>query len=700
MLKEQPEFIIAQDLSFKGILNDVKKSNTSLSPIFEAFTNALEAIKIKEKSNTGSKKGEIVISIYVEELTDKSFEFREIHISDTGIGFNEKEFKRFNTFKDNSKGYKNLGSGRIQYVHYFDRTVFRSEFIEEGLFYEREFVMSKSKPFLDKNAIVKIKYCKHSSGKETNTKITFSGLLEKSNIYNGMTDQTLKDDLIKRYLYYFCFNSEDLPKITIDYFVGNKLNSTAGISKLDIPLFDKRENISIQYNRVSKNAKSIEKIDKKEEFVLTTYRISSNILDSNDLKLISKGEVVEETKINLTGISKSDLIHGNKYLVLVSGNYIDERDSNVRGELNIPTRHSNDVLNLFNNEVIFIEDIEENVNSKLVSLYPEIEIVINRHKKELENIKEMFLIGDENDAEISLNDDDKKIIEKFYEAQAKKEARIDASLKQSIDRLENLDTTSKTYERDLEQEINRIVKIIPEQNKRTLSHYVARRKLVLELFGKIRNKGLKIQSESKRNKDEALIHNLLFHQKSTDSYGSDLWIINEEFIYFQGHSEFKLKDLKIENKKVFRTEFGEEEERYLNSLDKKRLESRPDVLLFPEEEKCIIIEFKAPNVDASDHLTQINKYATLIRNYTTSDFDIKLFYGYLIGEAIEPNDVMSGVTTFEYSKNFDYLFSPSQKVRHFNGGENGSIYTEVLKYSSLLQRAELRNNIFIKKLGL
>lgn len=48
MLQEEPKFIIAKDLSFRGILHDVKKSSTSLSPIFKAFTNALEAIKIKK----------------------------------------------------------------------------------------------------------------------------------------------------------------------------------------------------------------------------------------------------------------------------------------------------------------------------------------------------------------------------------------------------------------------------------------------------------------------------------------------------------------------------------------------------------------------------------------------------------------------------------------------------------------------------
>ena len=700
MIQQVPQFIIAKDLSFTGILHTIKKSPTSLSPVFEAFTNALESIKIKKSINEKFGDGTITISIFTTELTDKTTEFSSLEIVDNGIGFNEKEFKRFNTFKDNSKGFKNLGSGRLQYVHYFDRTVIKSVFNEGSDYFEREFILSKGKSFLNNNAIVKQNYCKQITKEETNTKVTFTGLLELSNIYNSLNDNTLKKELLRRYLHYFCFNSNEIPEIIIHFYIYDNLKSTSTISKYDIPKYDKKEDIVVQYNKSSKDGNSVEKSENKEIFSVATFKVGSNLLENNDVKLISKGEVVEETKISLNGISKNDNINGNKYLVLVSGNYIDEKDTNIRGELDIPTKNSQKIFNAFNHEILYLEDIESSVNDKLKALYPEIEKIIEKHENELEHLKEMFLIGEDDEVDISINDDDKKILEKFYEAQAKKEAKIDASIKESIDRLDYLDTTSKDYEDELEKEIKKLVRILPEQNKRTLSHYVARRKLVLELFSKILDKKLQVQNSGFREKDEALIHNLLFTQKSTNTYGSDLWILNEEFIYFKGNSEFQLKDLEIDNKKVFKSEFEEEEQRYLISLGQSRLDKRPDVLLFPEESKCIIIEFKAPNVNASDHLTQINKYASFIRNYTNKEFKIKTFYGYLIGEGIEAKDVQGSVSTFEHSHNFDYLFSPAQKVIDFKGDEHGSIYTEVLKYTSLLKRAELRNQIFIEKLGL
>ena len=133
-------------------------------------------------------------------------------------------------------------------------------------------------------------------------------------------------------------------------------------------------------------------------------------------------------------------------------------------------------------------------------------------------------------------------------------------------------------------------------------------------------------------------------------------------------------------------------------MGERRLAKRPDVLLFPEEHKAIIIEFKAPDVNVAEHLTQIDFYANLLLNYTIDNLHLTSFYGYLIGEEIEDRDVRGRVSRFEVSPNFKYWFRPSERVTNFNGGPEGSIYVEVIRYSTLLERAKMRNRIFINKL--
>ncbi|MFY7813943.1 MAG: ATP-binding protein [Chryseobacterium taeanense] len=694
-------YITTKDLLFKGILHDIKKSKTSLQPIFEAFTNALEAIKIKAQQ-IPDYKGKIEIKINsVDTTVENAYEFASLSITDDGIGFNEEEFKRFNTFKDFTKGFKNLGSGRVQYAHYFDRTIVKSVFKNTEKNYEREFIVSKHDNFLDQNAIVLHKYCKESSETETGTTINFITLLENSNIYNGLNAEVLKKELLERYIHYFCHNHETLPEIEILFFVHAILKDEQSISDKDIPKFEKSEKIKVKYSKIPAKGKGIDKIDKEEVFTIDAFKIQSSILKENNLKLVSKGEIVEDSGISLQSLASKDTVKGHKYLFLVSGNYIDDRDTNLRGELNIPTKDSfTKSLNAFSNEEVLLEDIQEEVNNKINSMYPEIEEVKKEHDKQLERLKEMFNLDDQTvkDIDISINDSESKILEKFYEAEAKKTASVDASIKASIDKLELLDTRSENYNEELKKEVEKLVKTIPLQNKTSLTHYVARRKLVLDLFQKILDKKLKIQSDSETNFDEALIHNLLFQQSSTNPESSDLWIINEDFVYFKGSSEKQLSKVMIDGELLFKEKFTEEEEKYLTSLGENRKIKRPDILLFPEEGKCIIIEMKAPDVNAADHLSQIDFYANLIRNYTQDKFQITMFYGYLIGQNIESRDVLGRVSRYEHSYQFDYLFRPSENVIGFDGRSNGAIYTEVLKYTTLLSRAKQRNKIFLEKL--
>jgi hypothetical protein len=299
---------------------------------------------------------------------------------------------------------------------------------------------------------------------------------------------------------------------------------------------------------------------------------------------------------------------------------------------------------------------------------------------------------------ISLDESEKEILEKVYIADSKTIAKKDAEIKKNIDRLHDLDPTDGEYQNNLNSITSDLVKAIPLQNKAALTHYVARRKLVLELFDTILTRELEAQKTGKRNIDEKLLHNLIFQQSATKPEESDLWLINEDFIYFKGTSEGRLCDIEIDGKKIFKKEFSAEEERYLLSLSENRTIKKPDVLLFPDEGKCIIVEFKNLNVNIADHLLQINKYASLIRNFSDDQFQLETFYGYLIGESIEPRDVRGCDSDFVEAYNFDYLFRPRKAIVDENGRRDGSLYTEVIKYSTLLDRAKRRNEIFIRKL--
>ncbi len=702
---KKEDYIISNDIYYQGIVESIKKSKEQLQPVYEAFTNSLESLKLVSEQ-LKDKFIKIVFN-YNKSLLDQVISLNKISIIDNGGGFDEENFNRLKRYKDTRKGFSNKGCGRIQFLHFFDTAEYISIFREKENLKKIKFILSKSKKFLSKNAIILLQSLENVSEEEPITSLVLKNLLDEKDksFYDNLTADIIKEKFLSKYILEFCAHRDNLPQISIEFFINDEINSRAIITKEDIPSNDKQKDINLNYYTLSEDGKDFEKLQTTETLKLISFKISKQSLHKNEIKLSSKNEICDEPKIKFDSLPPTDSIDDNRYLFLISGKYIDKNDGDTRGNINIPTKKEfkkskSDNLELFDNEVIFLDDIEEKVNKTILSLYDEIQEKVNKKQTEIKKLKEMFLLNEEtvNTLTFGLDETEEKILEKVYTADVKITAQKDAEIKINIDKLESLDTTSDDYIENLENIIDDLVKAIPLQNRTSLTHYVARRKLILELFDKILKKQLEIQKKNNRNIDEKLLHNLIFQQTSNKSDKSDLWIINEEFIYFKGTSEYKLKDVEINGKKIFKEKLTEEEEKYCLSLEEDRTRKKPDVLLFPNEGKCIIIEFKNPDVNMSYHINQINNYAILIRNLTVEEFQFDTFYGYLIGEKIEPNEVRAHDADFKISYHLDYVFRPSKTVAGMFGRKDGSLYTEVIKYSTLLKRAQLRNEIFIKKL--
>lgn len=708
------KYFKAKGIDYKGQLQKIQKSSNKLQPLYEALTNSIEAIKLLESEN----KKEIFIQLFlIPKLfsdTTNEFELSKLVIKDYGIGFNDKEFDRFTKLHDNSKGFNNQGSGRIQYMHFFENTKFESIYYDEKSstkYYQRNFWLSKSDTYIGNDAIICFEEPFEVTANQSETTITFQNFLDEEDIkyYNHLTPELLKEHFKEHYLYFFCENRDNIPKITIQSFLNNKEIESDAISKEDIPKEDKTESINIKYKRLSEKNKLIQ-TEEEETFYIKSFKLDNSVLTANDLKLTSKHEIVRgkfDKKFELTILKPEDIIEDKRYLFLVSSEYIDKRDTDTRGELTLYTdeEYKNDSSLFKENQFISINDIQQQVNSHILTMYTEILDNKKKHEVDVEKLKSMFLLDEEVLKKIKINvqDTDEKILKKVYEYDAKLKAEKDAKIKEEIESLKKLNPADSDYEKTLNKKVTNLVKQIPMQNRTALSHYVARRKLVLDLFSQTLERELEIQKTTKRNIDEKLLHNIIFQQSSTNPEESDLWVINEEFIYFDGTSEENLGSIELNGEKILKDddELTEEEKEFKSSLDENRYQKRPDILLFPEEGKCIIIEFKNPDKNISFHLQQINNYSTLIWNFSKEKYQFNTFYGYFVGEKINSFDVRSHDSSFIESEHFDYLFRPSKIIAGLFGTKSdANLYTEVIKYSTLLQRAKRRNEIFIKKLGL
>lgn len=705
---KQKEYIKAKGIWYANEIKTIKKNNThALHPVYEAFTNAWEAI-LDKFAVTDFSHGIICIEFYIKTMLygkeDKIFDFDKIVIQDNGIGLDENNFERLINIRDDRKGHSNKGTGRIQFIHFFDETKIKSIFTENNETKKISVTLSKKNEFIKKNAILRVDEISTIPDTiDLSTEVLFFSPLDKNDesYYTNTTIDIIKREIIQHFLSTFCDNRNNLPKILIKRYINKTLEEQIEITQEDIPEPDKERAFTINYSKLNDKNK-IEQLSTGENFILKTFIQSDAILAENALYLTSKGEIVN--RIKLSSILKDEVIAGNRYLFLLSSSYIDQRINDDRGSVFLISGKDFKQQNentLYPEAVILYENIEEETNQVIESLYPEIREKVEEKLKNIKELQDMFLLNPKTvntlKNSIKNTDSDADILKKIYKDDAEIEAERDAEIKKQIKQIEKLMPTDKDYQKELKAQIQEFVQIIPLQNRVSLSQYVARRKLVLEIFSKILHKELDKLKNGERI-DEDILHNLIFQQSTHNAEDSDLWLINEEFIYFKGFSEHKLEDIEYEGKKLFDKPFSEEDKRYLNSLGEKRLSKRPDILLFPDEGKCIIIEFKAPDVNVAEHLEQINFYASLLLNYTIEELKILSFYGYLIGESIEDRDVRGRVSSFEYSPNFHYWFKPSEKVINFNGGNNGNIYTEIIKYSDLLERAQLRNKIFIDKL--
>lgn len=705
----------ARGIMYLGELRTIKKkADSQLQFLYEAFMNSWEAIVEKYTSNHINK-GKISIKLFLKGnlLSDRNnvYDFEKFEIEDNGIGLNEKNYSRLLTLRDDSKKMSNKGTGRIQYIHFFDVTKIKSTYKSKDTSYkEIEVTLSKKEAFLKNNAIIRLDKEVDSVLSDSGCRVTFINPLDKKDLsyFSSLSAEAIKTNFIKHFLSLFCENRAMLPQINVIVYHDEEEFKKLQVLEGDISKPDKEESLEIAYSKLDERNKIV-KSEKTETFQLKAFKLSSSELKNNGIYLVSKGSTGKT--IDIDTLKKDDEINGKRYMFLLSGQYLDDRDQDDRGNIRLIESkefRSQNEGNLFAEEEILFESVKEEANERINSLYKELESKNQEKNKNIDELREMFLLNSKTvesiRKKIRNTDSDEKILKVIYEADSEIEAEKDNQIKEQLEALKKI-TPDKTenYQKELQKMVDEFVKLIPLQNRTTLSRYVARRKLVLDLFGQILNKELEeVRSNKKGRIDEKLLHNLIFQQSSESECpeDSDLWLINEEYIYFKGFSESKLDDVKIGDDYLFKREsdMEEEEKEYKYKNNKDAGERRPDVLLFPKEGKCIIIEFKAPDVDVSNHLNQINRYARLINNLSSNKIIINTYYGYLIGESIDIDEVQDADSDFISSANLNYIYRPYKKITGKFGRENGALYTEIIKYSTLLERAQLRNQIFIDKL--
>ena len=700
------KYYTSSDLKWKGVVKSVYKSGNKLQPIFEAITNALESIELRKRKGACFDPYIRIELHYGKNLQEERDNMYSIIIEDNGVGFDDKNFNRLLIFKDDSKGFNNLGSGRIQLVHFFQTAEYESVYIDKNKNTSfRNFTLSKQESFLANNAIVRL----DSEGTIENVTDIFTKLSLKEfrdnhdqSFYNNLSIEDLREAIINHYVIYLCSHN-DFPRIILEYYFHDALEDRLVIKQEDAPTPSVTPlKLELPLSKIAEDCKHISTINETVVVELQSYKLPASTLNKNQIKIASKEEIIEGIRLKLSCLKADEIIDQNRYLFLLTGQYFDDLAEDDRSNIKILSKKEfrrMAVNGLVNGPQLLTETIEEQVSNKAEHIFKEIGSQKEKYKERLQQLKDQYLLSDDALGEINADDSVEEILQKAYSYDAKLIARSDATYQNCLDKLKSIDTTASDYHEMLSNIVGELSECIPVKDRNTLTRYVAHRKMVIELFALILNGDTDAQSTQERCVDEKRLHNLLFTQGSDNSESSNLWFLNEEYVYFSGLSEHQLKDVKIKGESIFKDSITEEENRYLHSLGENRTVKRPDILLFPAEHKCIIIELKTPTTNLSQHITQIRKYAYFLRNFTKEDIVIDTFYGYLIGEALEPRDVRAVDGDFKYDPRFNYCYRRNINVVDDSGyARDGSMEIEIIQYSELLKRAIHRNQTYISKL--
>ncbi len=531
-------YISSEGLSWRGVLKGFPKATNIMQPLFEAFTNSLEAIDMRKRQ------GDIFLpyihlDFYFNHTTENENDgLTRLSITDNGIGFDNENFNRLKVFKDDSKGDGNKGSGRIQFIQFFTTATYESVYRQDGTYKLRRFVLSKAESFLRQNSILRLDEERElDNNSDLKTTLLLDDLRTKSDVkfFNGLEIQDIKENLLNHYILYFCVNRTHLPEIVINYYHGTNVISTRRISTGDIPeVSHEDETINIPLSRISSDMKRVETSTEKIEVNIKSFRLPYGQLKKNSVKITCKGEVVDSVKVKLDCLPLDMQIGTSVFLFLLSSKYFDERIGDSRDTLEILNRTEFKKRAKQHGRIepqIIMDDLQAKVSVKAEEMYPEISEQKEIHAEQLAMLKQTYMLSEEALAETDVNDSVEDILKKAYIYDAKLIAERDAAYHSMLKQLNLLDTSNPSYRTDLERLVTEMTKTIPLQDKESLSRYVTHRKLVLDLMVKILRRETNCQNiEDTRNVDEKLLHNLLFTQHSDDVYNSDLWMLNEDYL--------------------------------------------------------------------------------------------------------------------------------------------------------------------------
>lgn len=660
------------------LVANMKERTNVYTPLVEAVVNSIQAIE-----DTKRKDGLVTIRILrssQDTLLRAEGELPAVigfEIEDNGVGFTKENRDSFNTIYSDKKSVRGgKGFGRFTYLKYFDEVKINSIYEKDGKAFRRIFTLGQGYQIIENES-------DHPLNKtgELKTVLTLDKLKHRS---FEKKIETIARKLLEKILVYFIIDDAPCPRIVVE-------DPSLGAS---VDLNEILEKKGGEIELVSSDSLELTADSEAHNFSVNIFKIYYPDQQNSKISLVANHREVTEIPIqkfipefveNFFDVIKSDsgeIKRDYRIKTFVRGPYLDKHVSLERTSFDFP-KGDRDNETLFG----FTEDaIARRASEMTKKAFPD-EVKSRKEKKEQRikdyvNTKAPWHKSYVRDLEwdiVPYHLNDGMIEGELQRVKYRKEQESRAKVDQIL----------SSDEENLSEKIATLARTVSEIGMSDLTHYVALRRVVLDLF----KKSLEIDADGKYKREDA-VHDIIFPTKSdsetTPYEDHNLWIVDEKLNF----TEFLASDKPLGAGNI----------------------SRPDILIFNQKNIAVrggdepsnpitIFEFKRPQREdfadrgsKEDPIDQIINYVNDLRDgkyKTPQGKEIRIaentpFYGYVVCELTQK--VRNWLRA---SKNFKEM---PDGAGWFNWQENINLYIEVVSWDKLLKDAEQRNRIFFEKL--
>lgn len=663
-------------MNISRAVDNIKKTNV-YTPIIEVIVNAIQAI-----DETGRSDGLVrVVALRDSQLSlDESMpEVIGFEIEDNGVGFTDEHRDSFDTlYTSRKETLGGKGFGRFILLKYFNHVDVLSNYEHSNRLYERTFKMG-----MDQDIIVS-ETNRETTETEPGTHIRLTGLKSRQRYDKKL--RTIAHALVEKLLPYFITDGYHCPKIVLSEepegeeivlndFVSNELSA------------------AIQEVLVPRSTFTLGKSGSQEDFIVRLFKFYSPRNQKSRISLVAHQREVATTTIDRYVPEFADDFfevddHGDQkvkrnYIVkaYVFGDFLDQHVSLERGDFDFFSE-PNLIYQIDQSQIeesaasIASSVLDEEISSRKQKKQSEVQAFVDRqapwHKTILRQVDLSKLPYHPNDGEINAFLDQAR-----FEADRDNQAAVNRIL-------------SEADWEDQREHVAEIANKISDSSRDELTHYIVKRRWILEMF----EKSLELDANG-RYSSEGTVHDIIFPRKGdTDSTSFDdhnLWILDERLNFTQRVDS----DVPLAG----------------------GASDRPDILVWDQpvmfrgenesSNPVTIFEFKRPQRDdfvnqsaKDDPVQQVIRYVSNIKDgkFTTKQgrtirvSDSTPFYGYVVC------DISPKVDDWLF-KEKDFTPMPD-RLGWFSWRANLNLYMEVLSWEKLLKDATCRNKIFFHKLNI